>query len=212
MPRHFFFIPSAAGGRVGVKPRPVPPMKKSIRFLLLLPLLCGWTHSAPLELHTRARSKAPGAEGGWEVTHKILQWEPAKTALIICDMWDKHWCKGATERVAEMAPRMNEVVKAARAKGVFIIHAPSDTMEFYAGTPQRERARNAPAATPPIPLKRWCGLDPAKEGFLPIDDSDGGCDDDPPCQNYKAWSRQTPAIEIADEDAITDSAEAYNLL
>ena len=85
-------------------------------------------------------------------------------------------------------------------------------MEFYEGTPQRSRAKNAPAATPPQPLKRWCSLDPAKEGPLPIDDSDGGCDDDPQCKNYKAWTRQIPEIEIADEDAITDSAEAYNLL
>jgi hypothetical protein len=22
-----------------------------------------------------------------------------KTAVLICDMWDKHWCRGATVRV-----------------------------------------------------------------------------------------------------------------
>ena len=30
-------------------------------------------------------------------------WEAAQTAAIICDMWDQHWCAGASRRVAEMA-------------------------------------------------------------------------------------------------------------
>lgn len=34
-----------------------------------------------------------------------------------------------------MFGRMNDVVKAARARGVTIIHAPSETMDFSAGTP-----------------------------------------------------------------------------
>jgi hypothetical protein len=39
---------------------------------------------------------------------------------------------------------MNEVIKAARAKGVFIIHCPSDTMDFYKDFPQRKLAQAAP--------------------------------------------------------------------
>ena len=70
----------------------------------------------------------------------------------------------------------------------------------------------APAATPPVPLKNWCHLDPAKEAPLPIDDSDGGCDDDPQCKQGGPWKRQIATLEIAEADAITDSAEAYNLL
>ena len=64
-----------------------------------------------------------------------------------------------------------------------------------------------------IPLERWCYLDKTREGErLPIDDSDGGCDCDPPRKNYRAWSRQHPAIEIAEQDAITDSGEAFYLM
>src|SRR5215212_3353058 len=50
-----------------------------------------------------------------------------KTAIVICDMWDKHWSRGASERVDAMAPTMNQVLSAARKRGVHIIHAPSDT-------------------------------------------------------------------------------------
>ncbi|MFH1084139.1 MAG: protein-signal peptide and transmembrane prediction, partial [Chloroflexota bacterium] len=50
-----------------------------------------------------------------------------QAAIIICDMWDNHWSRGAAERVAAMAPRMDAVLRAARDRGVHIIHAPSDT-------------------------------------------------------------------------------------
>jgi len=180
--------------------------------LVLAAWICGAWAAEPLKLNARGEVESAPKSGVWRTEAKAMEWDPAKTALVICDMWNEHWCKGATERVGEMAPRMNEVVKAARARGVFIIHAPSDTMKFYEGAPQRQRAQNAPKATPPVPLKGWCHLDPAKEAPLPIDDSDGGCDEDPKCKEGGPWKRQIAAIEIAEQDAITDSAEAYNLM
>src|SRR6185436_501412 len=66
-----------------------------------------------------------------DVSERQLKWDPKKTAVIICDMWDQHWCKGAASRVAEMAPRVNEVIVKLRSQGVLIIHCPSDTMKFY---------------------------------------------------------------------------------
>jgi nicotinamidase-related amidase len=187
-------------------------MKRRFPALTLLGVLAMTAAAEPITLHTRRQIESAPKSGEWKPEEKTVQWEPKKTAIIICDMWDKHWCKGATERVAEMAPRMNEVIKAARAKGVFIIHSPSDTMKFYEGTPQRKLAQSAPVAKPPVPLQHWCNLNPDKEAPLPIDDSDGGCDDQPTCKNYKAWTSETPTLEIAPEDAITDSTEAYNLL
>jgi hypothetical protein len=85
-------------------------------------------------------------------------------------------------------------------------------MKFYEGTPQRKRAQEAPVTTPPVPLQHWCKLDPTREGPLPIDDSDGGCDDEPQCKTFTAWRKEIPILEIANEDAVTDSTEAYNLL
>ena len=49
----------------------------------------------PLVLHARLREAAPVQGAGFTVKEKTLEWEPAKTALVICDMWDQHWCKGA---------------------------------------------------------------------------------------------------------------------
>lgn len=166
----------------------------------------------PLVLNVRKRVETKPGSGRYHTITDKAQWDPRKTAIVICDMWDKHWCAGATKRVGEMAPRMNEVVARARKAGVLIIHCPSDTMDFYKDTAERLLAQNAPAAETKRPLERWCRLDPDREGKLPIDDSDGGCDCSPQCKNYKAWSRQIAAIKIEPGDAVTDSGEAYNLM
>ena len=72
------------------------------------------------------------------------KWEPEKTAVVICDMWARHWCDSASRRVAEMEPRINAYMKALRARGVLIIHCPSSGIKHYEGTPMRKRAKAAP--------------------------------------------------------------------
>jgi putative membrane-bound dehydrogenase-like protein len=166
----------------------------------------------PLVLHARARVPA---SGGYAVKEDVLRWEPARTAIIICDMWDKHWCQGATRRVGELAPAMNRTIAAARAKGVLIIHSPSSCMDAYKDHPARKRAQAAPkAANLPKDIAGWCSKIPAEEkGVYPIDQSDGGCDDGPQCPQGGPWRSQVAAIEIRDEDAISDSGvEIWNLL
>ncbi len=175
----------------------------------------------PLELTLRSLVKSgDGDKAVFVAMEGKAAWYPKKTALIVCDMWDDHWCKSASRRVAELAGPMNEVVKSARTKGVFIIHAPSSVVAFYKDTPQRKLAQEAPMATTPVPLSTserwgttWCWPDPAKEGDLPIDDSDMGCDCPVKCKIREAWTRQIATIEIAAADAITDSGqETWNLL
>jgi nicotinamidase-related amidase len=174
-----------------------------------------------LTLHTRARTEVKGNDTPiWVPVEKTVKWEPKKTALIICDMWDDHWCKNAAARVNELAGPMNEVVKKARSQGVFIIHAPSTCMDFYKDTPQRKRAQDAPFSKTPVPLsteKRWgtcwCWPDKKRESDLPIDDSDMGCDCKEKCKIHEPWKRQIKNIEIAEADAITDDGqETWNLL
>jgi len=169
-----------------------------------------------LKLNLRSLSKDSSKE-----TATVAKWDPKKTALIICDMWDDHWCKSAARRVVEMAPHLNETVRVAREQGLFIIHAPSSVVSFYDRTPQRQLAKDAPFAKAPIPLSTkprwgtfWCWTDPKFEGVLPIDDSDMGCScQEPKCEIREAWTRQIALINIAPGDAITDNGqETVNLL
>ena len=170
---------------------------------------------APLQLSLRSQTRA-GA-----VVEQPAHWEPKKTALIICDMWDDHWCKSAARRVVELAGPLNDTVKAARARGIFIIHAPSSVTGFYKDTPQRRRAQAAPFASTPAPLATaerwgtaWYWTEAKREGVLPIDDSDMGCScTGKKCDIREAWKRQIAAIELAPEDALTDHGqETWNLL
>ena len=159
-----------------------------------------------LNLRTRRRSN--------KVTEGTLRWEVAQTAIIICDMWDAHTCSLSVQRVAAMAPRMNQVVSAARSLGVMIIHAPSDTMKFYERTPWRERLRNAPTAASPFPIIARCPRVPVEERDFPIDDSAGGCDGPivkPETGPPYPWSREHPAIDIVGFDGASESGqEIYN--
>jgi type 1 glutamine amidotransferase/nicotinamidase-related amidase len=135
-------------------------------------------------------------------------WNPAETAMIICDMWNEHWCKGATARVAEMAPRMNEVLKAARFHGVTIIHAPSSCMAPYENTPARERAKqyNDPEVAKFLNGEAWNrGLPSEKEKPWPINQDDGGCDCNPKCNGGSPWKSQIATLEIDnDKDLVSD--------
>ena len=179
-------------------------------------------NSADSQLHLplRSRAQARASPDSRPITETNAVWPANKTALIICDMWDDHWCKSAALRVGELAGTMNEMVRIVRGKGVFIIHAPSSVTAFYKDTPQRKRALAAPFAATPVPLSTsnrwgtaWCWPDPKREPSLPIDDSDMGCDCKVKCEIREAWTRQTPAIEIAAQDAITDNGqETWNLL
>ena len=98
------------------------------------------------QLHLRTSRETKQGSGQFVARIDDAHWDARKTAVVICDMWDQHWCRGASERVAEMAPRMNKVVAAARARGALIVHCPSDTMDAYKDTPQRKLAAAAPVA------------------------------------------------------------------
>jgi nicotinamidase-related amidase len=133
--------------------------------------------------------------------------DPKKTAIIVCDMWDDHWCQSAAKRCAELAKQAEPVLKAARAKGITIVHAPSECMKFYEDHPARKRMLAVKKVEPP---KAKDLPNPP----LPVDDSDGGCDDVPPAKFSKAWTRQHAAITIdPDRDYISDNGnEVYSLM
>jgi len=124
---------------------------------------------------------------------------------------------------------MNDVLKAARQRGATIIHSPSDCMPAYAEHSARQRAMSAPVAKR---LRRdvefWCSRIPSEEkAVYPIDQSDGGEDDDPAehtewVAKLKSlgrnpampWKTQSGLIEIdSDHDFISDRGdEVWNIL
>lgn len=188
--------------------------------LLVFHIPLAWSDSprneGPLLFQHRSQTVTEEGIDRVDFHYETVPWDASKTAVIVCDMWDDHYCPSAAARVREMAPRMNEVLKAARNKGALIIHAPSGTMDFYEGTPARELAKEA--KKPPVPEelaenpppKKWASLDPETEPPLPIDDSDGGCPEDVP--QKKVYTRQIETIEILPGDAVSDNDEIYYLL
>ena len=197
-------------------------MMKILLPLLLLTLSC-FAAEQPLSL--TLQSSSPSGK----VSLVKEQWPPQRTAIIVCDMWDLHHCKNAVTREGEMAPRMNQVLEKARSEGVLIVHAPSSCMKPYEGTPARERAKAAPQADRlPDKIGEWCKVIPAEErAVYPLDQTDGGEDDDP--AEHAAWAKEletrglnprspwTKEIDVLhidqDKDAISDSGtEIWNLL
>lgn len=193
------------------------------RLLLFLAAVSCLAAETPLPL--TLQSRAPSGK----TTLVKEQWLPSRTAIIVCDMWDLHHCKNAVIREGEMAPRFNQVLEKARQEGVLIIHAPSSCMQPYEGTPARERAKSAPAAARlPDKIGEWCKQIPSEElAVYPLDQSDGGEDDDPAEHakwaaeltakglNPRApWTKQIDTLRIDQEkDAISDSGvEIWNLL
>ncbi len=166
-----------------------------------------------LRLHLRERREEPPGSGKVKVVERSVEWDAARTAVIVCDMWDDHYCKSAAQRVKVMAPRMNEVLTAARGHGVTIVHAPSGTMDLYEGTPYRQRLKQAKAAKPPVPIAGWCHLDPKREPPLPVDTSKCSCDDPVVGPAVRRFTRQHAGLDITGYDGVSDSGqEIYNFL
>ena len=160
----------------------------------------------PGTLELRSRSRKDGI-----ALDKNLYWKSSETAIIICDMWNNHYCKSAVRRIEAMIPSMNSTIAAARKLGVQIIHAPSGTMDVYEATPQRRRMKEARAARPPVPIAKWCYLDPNAEAPLPVDDVTESCDDAVVGERVRAFNREHPGLEITGFDGISDSGEEiYN--
>jgi nicotinamidase-related amidase len=162
--------------------------------------------SHPLNL--RSRVETFKGSGQWEAVTLTRHFDPSKTALLVCDMWDRHWCRGAEERAGVLARRIGPVIELARERGVLIIHAPSDTIEHYHQTAARINMLKIAACDPPEPL-------PLADPPLPIDDSDGGCEGGSNTipRDTKVWSRENAEISMAGNDLISeDGREIYSAL
>ncbi len=197
----------------------------------LLSLTTAWGTTAEEPFHLKLRSRVPDATqpGGYVVHVSDENWAPQRTAIIVCDMWDTHHCKNAALRGAELAPTMNRLLKTARDRGVLIIHSPSDCIPYYENHQARKRALAVPKSKAlPRDITSWCSQIPAEEkGVYPIDQTDGGEDDDPAehkkwAEELKARGRNPKAPWIKETDLLTidpdrdyvsaDGAEVWSIL
>jgi nicotinamidase-related amidase len=195
----------------------------------LVSLAAASTRGETLRLKLRHQAAATDRPGEFDVRLRAVEWDAARTAVIVCDVWDRHHSINAVRRLEQFAPRLNEFVREARRRGATIIHAPSDCMAAYADHPARARAVAAPrSANLPPEINEWCSIVPReRRATYPIDQSDGGSDDDP--QEHAAWAaqlvaegrtpgtpwlRQSDVIEIdAERDFISDRGdEVWNAL
>jgi nicotinamidase-related amidase len=124
---------------------------------------------------------------------------------------------------------MNDVLKEARKRGATIIHSPSDCMAAYESHPGRKRAMETPTAkNKPKDIEHWCSrISSEEKAVYPLDQSDGGEDDDPKEHAEWAaklkemgrnpgtpWKTQSKLIEIDEKaDFISDRGEeVWNVL
>ena len=234
IPGATFWFRLAAGSATFASMKPTVFFRRAFGIhILALAVACvafgsNLTAADALKLTLQKRVETKAGSGEYRVVATPEKWDAKQTAIIVCDMWDLHHCLNAVRREREMAPRMNNLLENARAGGVLIIHAPSDCTKPYEGTPARKRALDAPkAANLPPDIGSWCKAIPTEEqGKYPIDQSDGGEDDDPVehqkwAEELKAkglnprapWTRQINVLKIHDADAVSDSGvEIWNLL
>lgn len=163
-----------------------------------------------LKLHLRFQRLVRDRRGRntWKTITETRYVPATQTAIIVCDMWDRVFGEGMTERIAEMAARMNAVVTAARRRGVTILHAPEGVIDYYANTPARRRVQNAPSATPPAPPEYdFCPPTPVSNATTNSSDTNQGDE-----EVVFRGTRQIDTIEIDQEvDGIADDGrEIYS--
>jgi nicotinamidase-related amidase len=142
----------------------------------------------------KLKSQKTGYRDGlrcWENIEENVEYPAAETAFIIVDMWDQHWSTGATRRCGVLAQKINDAAGRARDKGILVVHAPSDVMDFYEDAEARKRFLSLPVPEKiPEPVV-------IADYPQPIDSSDGGSDTvDRYPPNTQVWKRQTDLIAI----------------
>jgi len=131
----------------------------------------------------------------------------SQTAVVVMDMWDKHWCESFTSKAVSMIEPMNRTLDAARKLGITVVFSPSEVTDFYNDLPQREAMKTLPHHDMPENT-----FDPPQP---PWKDT-GGCECGPdrPCnaKSGSVWTRQHKDLKIEEGDFITeDTQELYNL-
>jgi nicotinamidase-related amidase len=164
---------------------------------------------SPRPIAVILRRQVPSVAGTpeiWQPQTETTSLDMNKTAVVVIDVWDRHWCVSATRGVAALVPGLNRFLRAARLLQVPVIFAPSDVVDFYQDYPQRQ----AVLAVSPVPLPEPRPFDPP----LPPWGVTGGCECGPdrPCSYTMAWTRQHPDLEIYPQDLIVNCNDSRELV
>ena len=136
----------------------------------------------------------------WLIETKEVSIIPSHSAVLLCDIWDKHWCRGAFERVSNLISRIISTVNIARALGILIVHAPSGTMKYYDNHPARKRVSS---------VQKECDLIEKyiESPIHPLESTDSSDTvRDFAIDGTSCWTQQHPAIKIDNDiDVISDN-------
>jgi nicotinamidase-related amidase len=147
----------------------------------------------PVTLNIRTQD----SEGRAIVTPTAL--DPAKVGIVVVDMWNWHWSPTAAQRVSAMVPRMDAALRVARDMGMQVFYCPTSAVDFYVGTPQRERATAFPLLPLPPPLQ----LD------APMPWRGPGCvRQDGHTPNNSGWDGMDPGLSIHPQDLMPNSRQS----
>lgn len=178
-------------------------MLRSVVCTFLLILFTGFaSYSNPKVLTVECQTSSVMPD---KPTLTTLALDPTKTAVIIIDMWNYHWCMTATERVSAMVPRMNKVLEICRQQGMQIVWNPSDVATTYCGTPQYERA---------VAVKRQPTPEVREPISVEFTAPYGACLCGPGfrCGGNYGWDSMHPDLVIDEKDLISASTnEIYSL-
>ncbi|MBI3413857.1 MAG: NPCBM/NEW2 domain-containing protein [Verrucomicrobia bacterium] len=127
----------------------------------------------------------------------------SKIGVVVVDMWNYHWCKTSTMRVAALVPRMKKVLQAAHDMEMTIFWCPSDVADNYVGTIQHEAAANAPRV--PLPALKEIKCPAAPDG--------GGCTcGKERCPGNYGWDGMHPDLQMFPDDFMPNDLETlYSL-
>lgn len=149
----------------------------------------------------------------WEPTEAPLQLNPERTAVVVVDTWNTHWCKTFAKRTQAIKPQMEKTLTAFRKLGIPIIFMGmgESVRQAYKGTPQRLAMISIPSHKIPeqtnifipkhLPWSKWSAADDGCE-----------CSLTNTCKRYPVrWIRRILGLTINQDDFIgEDVQELYS--
>ena len=153
--------------------------------------------AADIEWNLASRDRSTGERS---VTPTKI--DPRKIGVVVVDMWNWHWCKTAAARVGSLVPRMNPCLRSLRKLGAQVFLCPTDSVDAYVGTPQREAALAVETLALPAPHRISCPPPPNGPGCACVDR----------CRGNWGWNRMHPDLEVGERDLMPNSREALYTL